>query len=124
MDPEDPHRLAARTEVERRREYIQNLEDLLPTGERHPFVLLVKRCLHNDPAQRPTSEELITALEEIKAIIEGNYGSVTKIDAVRQVLTIRALRKSDAEVRERTDQLAGRDQRINELQHDLEREQV
>ena len=124
MDPEDPHRLAARTEVERRREYIQNLEDLLPTGERHPFVLLVKRCLHNDPAQRPTSEELITALEEIKAIIEGIYGSVTKIDAVRQVLTIRTLRKSDAEVRERTDQLAGRDQRINELQHDLEREQV
>ena len=124
MDPEDPHRLAARTEVERRREYIQNLEDLLPTGERHPFVLLVKRCLHNDPAQRPTSEELITALEEIKSNNEGCYEVIARIDAATQVVTIAALNNSDAEVRERTDQLAGRDQRINELQHDLEREQV
>ena len=124
MDPEDRQRLVARSEVERRRQYIGQLESKLLTGDHHPFVQLVKRCLHNDPSERPTSEELITSLEEMKADIEGPYGEVTRIDAVRQVVMMRALRKRETEVREKTDESAAKDQEIHQLQQELEHEQV
>ena len=124
MDPDDCHRLIARSEVERRRQYIGQLESKLPSGEHHPFVQLMKRCLHNDPSERPTSEELITSLEEMKADIEGPYGEVTRIDAVRQVVMMRALRKRETEVREKTDESAAKDEEIHQLQQEMEHEQV
>ena len=124
VDPENRHRLVARSEVERRHRYIEQLEDKLPTGERHPFVQLVKRCLHNDPSERPTSEEVIAALEEMKAAIEGPYGEVSRAGAVREVVTMRALRKSDREAREKTDESAEKDVEIQHLQQELEHEQV
>ena len=110
--------------MERRQQYIQRLEDKVPSGERHPFVLLVKRCLHNDPPERPTAEGLVTSLEEMKADIEGPYGDVTRIDAVRQVVMMRALRKKDTEVREKTDESAAKDVEIHQLQQELEHEHV
>ena len=124
MDPEDRHRLVARSEVERRRQYIGQLESKLLSGKHHPFVQLVKRCLHNDPSERPTSEELITPLEEMKADIEGPYGEVTRADAVRQVVMMRALRKRETEVRRKTDESAAKDEEIHQLQQELEHEQV
>ena len=124
MDPDDRHRLIARSEVERRRQYIGQLESKLPSGEHHPFVQLMKRCLHNDPSERPTSEELITSLEEMKADIEGPYGEVTRIDAVRQVVMMRALRRRETEVREKTDESAAKDEEIHQLQQEMEHEQV
>ena len=124
MNPEDCHRLVACSEVERRRQYIGQLETKLPSGEHHPFVQLMKRCLHNEPSQRPTSEELITSLEEMKADIEGPYGEVARIDAVRQVVMMRALRKRETKVREKTDESAAKDEEIHQLQQELEHEQV
>ena len=124
MDPEDRHRLVARSEVERRRQYIGQLESKLPSGDHHPIVQLVKRCLHNDPSERPTSEELMTSLEEMKADIEGPYGEVARADAVRQVVTTRALRKRETEVRRKTDESAAKDEEIHQLQQELEHEQV
>ena len=124
MDPEDRHRLIARSEVERRRQYIGQLESKLPSGNHHPFVQLMKRCLHNDPSERPTSEELITSLEEMKTDIEGPYGEVARIDAVRQVVTTRALRKRETEVGEKTNESAAKDEEIHQLQQEMEHEQV
>ena len=124
MDPEDRHRLVARSEVERRRQYLGQLENKLPSGEHHPFVQLVKRCLHNDPLERPTSEQLIISLEQMKANIEGPYGEVARIDAVRQVVMMRALRKKEREVREKTDESAAKDEEIHQLQQELEHERV
>ena len=124
MDPEDRHRLVARSEVDRRGRFIEQLENKFPTGEQHPFVQLVKRCLHNDPSQRPTSEEIVASLEEMKADIEGPYGEVARIDAVRQVVMMRALRRREIEVREKTDESAAKDEEIHQLQQELEHEQV
>ena len=114
MDPEDRHRLVARSEVDRRGRFIEQLENKFPTGEQHPFVQLVKRCLHNDPSQRPTSEEIVASLEEMKADIEGPYGEVM----------MRALRRREIEVREKTDESAAKDEEIHQLQQELEHEQV
>ena len=113
VDPENHQQLIARTEVERRQQYIEQFEDKFPQF----FVRLMKRCLHNHLSERPTAEELVTSLEEMKADIEGPYGDVARIDAVRQVVMMRALRKRDTEVRRK-------DVEICQLQQELEHERV
>ena len=123
-DPENRRRLLARSEVERRRQYIEQLEENLPRGRQHAFVQLVNRCLQNEPSDRPTSEELITSLEEMKTDIEGPCGDVARIDAVRQVVMMRAILGREAEVREKTDESAAKDEAIHQLQQELEHEQV
>ena len=113
-----------RSEEERRQEYIEQLEDRYPRGSRHPFVQLVKRCLKNNPSDRPTAEEVMSSLEEMKADIEGPCGEVARIDAVRQVVMMRAILGRETEVRRKTDESAAKDEEIHQLQQDLEHEQV
>ena len=110
--------------MERRGPYIEQLERKLPDFGHHPFVQLVKQCLRNTPSQRPTSEELITSLEEMKSGIEGPCGDVVRADAVRQVVMMRAILGREAEVREKTDESAAKDEEIHQLRQELEHEQV
>ena len=120
-------RLLARSEVDRRGQYIQQLDYQLPRSrgrQEHPFVQLVKRCLENEPSDRPSSEELVAALEEMKAEIEGPRGDIAKADAVREVVIERAFSRSDKEVREKTAESAEKDVEIHQLQQELEHEQV
>ena len=112
-DPDNPDRLVGRSEVERRGEYFEQLEDLLPGGIRHTFVhtfvQLTKNCLRNSPSQRPTAEQLVTALQEMKADIEGPYGEFAKVDAVRQVKLVKAFKQSKKET---VDELTAKDEEI------------
>ena len=85
---------------------------------------LVKRCLKNEPSDRPTANEVITALKEMKVDIEGPCGSVTRIDAVRQVVMMREILGKETEVRRKTDESAAKDDEIHQLQQELEHEQV
>ena len=107
-DPEDPARLLGRSEVERRQPYFDKLEEF------NVLIPLIKLCLHNDLSERPTAEGLVTALKEIKGDIEGPCGELATVDAVRQVKTAVALKKA------RIDQLAAKDQEIQQLQQQLE----
>ncbi len=62
-------KIQARTEVERREKYFESMESLI--GLLYPkLVQLVKQCLHNDPSERPISEDLLLRLQEIKAEIK------------------------------------------------------
>ena len=96
-DPRNQDCLLARSEVERRRDYIQSLHDHL--GEEHPLLQLVCQCLHNTPARRPSAEELLHQLEAVRAQIEGPYGSqlkkmnVAKIGIMKAVREIESLQK-------------------------------
>ena len=100
-DFDNRHQLMARSEVERRGQYFEQLEDLLPGRIRQVLVLLIKNCLHNDPSQRPTAEQLVTSLEEMKSVVEGSYGELATVDAVRQVMTVKALKaKGDDKIDE------------------------
>ena len=123
-DPEYRGRLLARSEEERRGQYIEQMDYQLPRCGRHPFVQLVKRCFKNEPSDRPAAEEVLTSLEEMKADIEGPYGEVARADAVRHVVMMRALNKRETEVREKTDESASKDEEIHQLQQELEYEQV
>ncbi len=76
--------IRARSEVERRRVYSELLEWVVCAD--HPaLVKLVKQRLHNDPYERPSTEELLTRLQGMRMEVEGQYvGShPIKLDMVR-----------------------------------------
>ena len=77
-DPTNMDRLLARTEVERRGDYIDTLHAQL--GEKHPLVQLVKLCLHNIPARRPSADILIQQLEGVQ--IPDPYQHLTKVETM------------------------------------------
>ena len=82
-DPADPSHRLARTEVQRRDEYIKLLHKQL--GEQHPLVLLVKQCLDDEPSERPSAQELLQQLEGMKTHIKDPYQHLTKLDAMRML---------------------------------------
>ena len=99
--------------MERRGNYLDRLENLLPGGDRHPLLQLMKDCLCNAPSQRPTAEQLVTALEEMKADVEGDYGELATVEAVRQVKITKAMKN-------KRKLLAAKDEEIQQLQEQLE----
>ena len=108
--------MIGRSEVDRRQAYINQLEDLLPGGIRRPLIQMIKDCLRNAPAQRPTAEQLVTALDEMKLVIEGDYEELVTVDAVRRVRTMKALKsRSDDKINE----LAAKDEQMQQLQQQL-----
>ena len=74
--------------MERRRDYIQLLHRQL--GEEHPLVQLVYLCLQDDPAERPSAEELLERLEAVRP--QGAYGSVKMEIGKLQVAMMSVLR--------------------------------
>ena len=118
-DPDNSDLLVARSEVERRGEYFEQLDRRILEGQQHPCVQLTKDCLYNTPSRRPTAEQLVTTLTEMRAGIEGPYGAVAKADAVRQVVMMKTLRGRDAEVREKTNELTAKEEEIQRLRHQL-----
>ena len=109
-DPDSPGRLLGRTEVERRQPYFDQLEGNVQLAQ---LVRLTKRCLHNNPSQRPTAEQLVAELERVKGDIEGPCGKLATVDAVRQVMTAVALKEKSEE---KLDELAAKDEEIQQLQ--------
>ena len=105
--------LVPHSEVERRREYFEQLEEGGMLGGQHPCVLMTKQCLHNSPSRRPTAEQLIATLDGMRANIEGPCGAVARADAMK------TLRKSEVQVREKINELKAKDTHIQELQQHL-----
>ena len=113
-NPNNSDELVARSEVERRRDYFEQLEGTMLGGQ-HPCVLLTKQCLHNSPSRRPTAEQLVATLEGMRADIEGPCGAVARADAVRQVVMMKTFIGTQSTVRERTNELAAKDEVIHQL---------
>ena len=114
----------ARSETERRQVYIDQLGTTLPNGGNHPLVQLVKNCLKNTASQRPTAEDVLRSLEEMKPVIDGPYGEVARADAVRQVVMMRAILGRETEVRRKTDKSVAKYEEIQHLQQGLGQEQI
>ena len=60
---DDNGKLHARTEVERRQRYIDQLEQQLDRD--HDLIKLIKQCLHNSPKMRPTADDVVCILEKL-----------------------------------------------------------
>ena len=63
--------LVARTELQRRSEYMRNVHTKLRGyGQHHPLIELIQQCLHDNPHKRPNISEVLGLLEESKADIK------------------------------------------------------
>ena len=115
-NPNNPRELLARSEVRRRGNYFERLEGKLNKWNAgYPLAGVAKQCLENIPKERPTAEQLVRVLEGLKGDIEGTCGELTTVDAVRQVKTAMALKKS----KEKVDELTAKEEEIQQLQQQL-----
>ncbi len=103
LNPDNDQDIKARSEVERRGVYIELLESI---SANHPaLVELVKQCLHNNPRERPSTEELLTRLQGIRVEVEGEHGSChpIRLDMVRLRLS-KEMKEKDRRIEELTQQ--------------------
>ena len=75
----------ARSEVERRQNYFEQMEILLPNPEHQFFRRMITDCLSNDPSERPTAEQLVFSLERMQETVQGE---AEMHDEVRQAVAI------------------------------------
>ena len=59
--------LVARTEFERRKDYIDML------GDQHPLTILIQQCLDNDSEERPKATAIVTQLDELRRTLVTKY---------------------------------------------------
>ena len=117
-DPNNPRQLLARSEVDRRGTYFEQLEgELSKWNAGYPLVGVVKQCLENIPEERPTAEQLVRVLEGLKGDFEGSCGKLATADAARQVMTALALKRKG---KEKVDELIAKEEEIQLLQQQLE----
>ena len=86
--------------MERREEYIEILERRVGN---YPYLIeMVKQCLHNDPSERPRTEELLTRLQGIRVEVEGQYGGDTIHLDLSKVKMAKELQKKERQIEELT----------------------
>ena len=103
--------------MDRRKRYFDQLEErlhVLATDQvKRLLIQLIKDCLCNSPPGRPSAEQLVTALVGIRSDIEGCYGDLATIDAVRQVKTVKTMKRS-------SDELVAKEEEILHLRQQFE----
>ena len=79
--------LVARTELQRRSKYMQNVNtQLCACGQLrgdHPLIRLIQQCLHNVPAKRPNIGEVLELLEEARAGVRDEDSERNKVELVQ-----------------------------------------
>ena len=80
-------KLEARTEMQRRYSYVNNVETQLRSCgqviEDHPLIRLIQQCLDNTPAIRPNISEVLSLLEEARAGIRDEESERNRVELVR-----------------------------------------
>ena len=88
---QDSGLLVARTELQRRSEYMVSVhEKLHACGQLradHPFIRLIQQCLHNGPHKRPSIHEVQCLLEEARACFADGESERNRHNLVRALQT-------------------------------------
>ena len=85
----------ARSEVERRRSYFEEMERSLPNWAHEMFEGMIIDCLSNEPSERPTAEQVLTSLEGMeRKVIDNNYQNIDE-EIDRAVQGMRNLPRPD-----------------------------
>ena len=108
-------KMASRTELERRSNYMQRVLDQFEEG--HPFVLLIKQCLNNQKSERPTIKRVLEHLEQARAEFE---------DDGNKLSLLQALHGKTKELVAKNEELGARDD-LNALllhQNEIQKEQL
>ena len=79
--------LIARTELQRRGRYMENVNTQLRAcgqfREDHPLIRLIQQCLHNDADKRPNIGEVHNLVEEARASIRDEDNERNRVELVR-----------------------------------------
>ena len=73
--------LKARTELERRDEYMQKIYSQLRKD--HPLIEMIERCLHNVPARRPDIRDVLRLLEQARAEIRDDESDMNRLQLIQ-----------------------------------------
>ena len=88
---EDSGLLVARTELQRRCEYMASVQDKLRACDQlcadHSFIRLIQQCLHNHPLKRPSIHEVQHLLEEARASFEDRESERNRCDLIQALQT-------------------------------------
>ena len=83
--------LIARTELQRRSEYMGKVTiQLRACGQLrgdHPLIRLIQQCLHNSPRKRPNIHAVLSLLEEARAGIRDEESERKKLELIRALQT-------------------------------------
>ena len=83
--------LSARTELQRRSEYMGKVNiQLRACGQlrgNHPLIRLIQQCLHNGPHKRPNIHAVLSLLEEARAGIRDEESERNKLELIRALQT-------------------------------------
>ena len=101
-----------KSEVERRAEYFDQLDG-------HPLALLSKDCMHDNPSERPSTKQLLRALQDIKAEVEGVHGNFTMSVATMEVTGMKCSMEKDKKVRKKERELLTTGDRVRQLHKKL-----
>ena len=103
--------LVARSELDRRKSYVEKLRTELPTAD-HPLYRLIEQCLHNNPSNRPTSTTTLHWLQEIQKLEKGEddviadetYEEIKALnpDATKEERRVMTLKNIEKSVKSRT----------------------
>ncbi|CAI8005020.1 Probable serine/threonine-protein kinase DDB_G0271682, partial [Geodia barretti] len=87
--------LLARTELQRRAEYMRYVnEQLRACGQLrgdHPLIRLIQQCLHNGPHKRPNIREVLRLLEEARAVVRDEGSERNKRELVQSLPKIQVM---------------------------------
>lgn len=75
-DPSNPRGISARTEVERRKEYLDQCIPIL--GFRNPIIQFIEDCLNNNPQMRPTASQILDQLLKTEKAEKQVYGQIRR----------------------------------------------
>ena len=79
--------LVARTELQRRNEYMRNVNtQLRACGQLHgdhPLIQLIQQCLHNSARKRPNISEVLGLLEETRAGVRDEESERNRVELVQ-----------------------------------------
>ena len=76
-------RIMGYTEIERRKTYVEVLENMLPTA--HTIVQLIKECLAYNPSSRPTASDALQRLSRVSASINDPSHGLTRMELENRI---------------------------------------
>ena len=104
-------RLVARSEIERRENYIEPMKAAL--GETHPLVQLTLACLEYVSEDRPSAVVVLRGLEEVRTTLPQNC-TQTKLELIQQVAV------KDEEIQQVAERVTNEKQaQIDQFQHQI-----
>ena len=85
----DSGTLRARTELERRGEYMKKIYSLPNLSKGHTLIQMIEKCLQDNPENRPSIHDVLQLLEQARATIRDVESEISSLNKLELVHTIR-----------------------------------